>query len=108
MSRNVRPHSHAMKRNPQWTLALWLMLSVSGCMSPHGGPLPLYWLSAVGPKGGGDYSTPKIEGSDGSSPDTALTIHESNKDYLAGDELSWVHNRYWWPLKPDRSYTEFP
>jgi hypothetical protein len=97
-----------MKQNRLLSLATGVVLSASGCMSPHGGPVALYLLSALGPKGGGGYSAPNIEGTDGSSPEAALTIHTVNKEYLVSDELSWAHDRYWWPLTPGRSHTEYP
>jgi len=102
--RRLRP----LKQSAFLSVAAGALLSVSGCTSPHGGPAALYWPSAIGPKGGSSYSTPRIEGTDGSSPETAFTVHTQNKEYLVSDEMSWVHDLYWWPLMHGRPHTDYP
>lgn len=67
--------------------------------------MPLYWLSAIGPKSDGSRS-PNIEGTDGSSPITALTIWEINKDYLISEEFSWVYAHHWRPARPTTEHNE--
>ena len=96
-----------MKRRVYWTLPVVGVLLVDGCLSPHGGPWcpPLEWLASLDSKSAS--SRPNIEGTDGTSPETALAIHTSNKEYLVSNELSWTHSRYWQPLTPGRAWTEY-
>lgn len=102
-------HTHAafVKRRIYLSLVVGAALFAGGCLSPHGGPWcpPLEWLASLDSKSAN--STRNIKGPDGTSPETALAIHTTNKDYLASDELHWMHDRYWWPLTPGRPWTEF-
>src|SRR5262245_16668431 len=77
-------------------------LMTGGCVSPHGGPVVPGWMDrAMATK------PARIEGVDGTSPETALRISTVDKRFLASDEDSWVHERYWSSLTPPRTWEEF-
>jgi len=99
-------HRAVVKRVAKLSAAVAIPLFAAGCVSPHGGPWcpPLEWLASLDRKSAD--SRPNIEGTDGTSPETALSIHTTAKEYLASEELHSVHERYWRPLKPGRPWTE--
>ena len=94
-----------MKRSVHTISILSLALLTGGCMSPHGGPWcpPLEWMAAVDAKS--RLSQPNVEGSGGTSPETALTIHTNRKEYLKSDEISWMMQQYL-PLAEPRPSAE--
>ena len=46
------------------------------------------------------YYYPLIEGTDGSTPETALAIHVVRKENLVSEQLKWFEQRYWAPMSP--------
>jgi len=100
-------HRAPVKGHVFTSLLIGAALLAAGCLSPHGGPWgpPLEWLASLDSKSAS--SRPNIEGTDGTSPETALAIHASNKEYLVPNELSWTHSRYWQPLTAGRPWTEY-
>lgn len=78
-------------------------------MSPHGvlGPAcPLYWgqvaANVLTPKG------PIVEGTDGSSRESALRVHVVPKEALSGAEKGWVYEHFWMPIAPKGSLGKHP
>ncbi len=96
-----------MKSQITFAIAVSGIAFLCGCVSPHGGPWcpPLEWIASI--DGKSTNSPPNIEGTDGTSPQSALSIRTNEKAYLQTEELDWMHHRYWQPLTPSRPWTDY-
>jgi hypothetical protein len=77
----------------------------AGCVSPHGGPVAFEWVDSAWHK-----CFPRrrlVEGTDGSSYETALRVHRVDKSSLPETERGWVYQKHWMSLTPQPSLQQF-
>jgi hypothetical protein len=88
-------------------LSVAAAILAAGCTSPHGGPAIYYTIAsgvnAVLPK----QSLP-VEGSDGTSIETALRVRSVPKDRLELVETHMVYDRFWISQRPPLTLEELP